>query len=114
MGGVIRVALTAHGARARRWTVAAALAVIVSGILLGGLHLGLGTGLQESASDFLFAGHGTRPAASTVIVGIDQRSHQTLMARHGPLAQWQRMHRPPRDAARRDWSRSAPEASSCA
>ena len=91
MGGVIRVALTAHGARARRWTVAAALAVVVSGILLGGLHLGLGTGLQESASDFLFAGHGTRPAASTVIVGIDQRSHQMLMARHGPLAQWQRI-----------------------
>lgn len=83
-------ALTAPGTRAVRGTVAAGLALAVSAVLLVAFHLRLGAGFQESASDFLFITRGARPAASTVIVGIDQRSHQTLVARHGPLSQWQR------------------------
>jgi adenylate cyclase len=83
-------ALTAPGARAARGTVAAGLALAVSAVLLVAFDLRLGAGLQESASDFLFITRGARPAASTVIVGIDQRSHQSLVARYGPLSQWQR------------------------
>jgi adenylate cyclase len=83
-------ALTAPGARAARGTVAAGLALAVSAVLLVAFDLRLGAGLQESASDFLFITRGARPAASTVIVGIDERSHQSLVARYGPLSQWQR------------------------
>ncbi len=70
--------------------LAAALALAVSAALLVAFHLRLGAGLQESASDFLFVTRVTRPAASTMIVGIDQRSHRTLVARLGPQSQWPR------------------------
>jgi CHASE2 domain-containing sensor protein len=73
-----------------RRAVAAALALAVSTVVLVAFHLRLGAGLQESASDSLSITRAARPAASTVIVGIDQRSHQTLVARHGSLSQWQR------------------------
>jgi CHASE2 domain-containing sensor protein len=70
--------------------VAAVLVLAVSAVLLPAVHLRFGAGLQETASDFLFVTRVTHPAVSTVIVGIDERSHRTLIARHGAMSQWPR------------------------
>jgi adenylate cyclase len=76
--------------RAGRLSAAAALALAVA-LLLGVAHrLNLLAAAQVTASDLLFATRPARPARSTVIVGIDQRSYQALLPEHGPLSQWPR------------------------
>jgi adenylate cyclase len=70
--------------------VAAVLVLAVSAVLLPAVHLRFGAGLQETASDFLFVTRVIHPAISTVIVGIDERSHRQLIARHGAMSQWPR------------------------
>src|SRR5260370_19006025 len=40
--------------------------------------------------DLLFAARPAQASRSTVIVGIDQKSYQALLPRHGPLSAWPR------------------------
>jgi adenylate cyclase len=66
------------------------LVFAVSVVLLLAVHVRFGAGFQETASDFLFVTRVVQPAVSTVIVGIDERSHRMLIARHGAMSQWPR------------------------
>ena len=66
------------------------LVFAVSVVLLLAVHVRFGAGFQETASDFLFVTRIGHPAISTVIVGIDERSHHMLIARHGAMSQWPR------------------------
>ena len=77
--------------RAHSWALTgAALTLTVAAPLVLAHHAGfLGT-TQIALVDFLFKTRGSQPARSTVIVGIDQRSYQALLAKHGPLSQWPR------------------------
>jgi len=77
--------------RARRRLLANGLLATVVAALFGAATLAdvLGT-LRAQATDLLFAGRPMRPAASTVIVGIDQRSYQSLLGTYGPLSAWPR------------------------
>jgi adenylate cyclase len=52
--------------------------------------LGLFAATRARVSDLLFAVRATQTAHSTVIVGIDQKSYQALLPRHGPLSAWPR------------------------
>jgi adenylate cyclase len=76
--------------RASRLVTSAALALAV----IAGLALARDAGVlataRVSATNLLFKTRVAQPARSTVIVGIDQRSYQALLARHGPLSHWPR------------------------
>ncbi len=52
--------------------------------------LGLLAATRARVSDLLFAVRPAQAARSTVIVGIDQKSYQALLPRHGPLSAWPR------------------------
>ena len=77
--------------RARRRLLANGLLATVVAALFGAATLAdvLGT-LRAQATDLLFAARPMRPAASTAIVGIDQRSYQSLLGTYGPLSAWPR------------------------
>ena len=62
------------------------VALVVAAAFLGGLL----AGSRARVGDLLFAVRPAQPARSTVIVGIDQKSYQALLARHGPLSAWPR------------------------
>ena len=84
------IGLPGPGTAAARWGIAVALVIAVSVVLLFAAQARFGAGLQEMASDFLFVTRVVHPALSTVIVGIDERSHRTLIARHGAMSTWPR------------------------
>ncbi|MGH7373948.1 MAG: CHASE2 domain-containing protein [Candidatus Rokuibacteriota bacterium] len=52
--------------------------------------LGLLAATRARMGDLLFAVRPVQAARSTVIVGIDQKSYQALLPRHGPLSAWPR------------------------
>ena len=58
--------------------------------LAAAAHLGVLTTVEIAASDWLFKTRAARAPRATVIVGIDQRSYQTLLPEYGPLSQWPR------------------------
>jgi len=51
---------------------------------------GLLAGSRARMGDLLFTVRPAQSARSTVIVGIDEKSYQALLARHGPLSAWPR------------------------
>ena len=51
---------------------------------------GLLAGSRARVGDLLFTVRPAQPARATVIVGIDEKSYQALLARHGPLSAWPR------------------------
>jgi adenylate cyclase len=81
-------ALTVRERRRLRASAAAALgvALVVAAAFLGGLL----PGSRVRVGDLLFSVRPAQAARSTVIVGIDQKSYQALLARHGPLSAWPR------------------------
>ena len=62
------------------------VALVLATAFLGGLFAGFRTRL----GDLLFSARPAQAARSTVIVGIDQKSYQALLTRHGPLTAWPR------------------------
>jgi adenylate cyclase len=76
--------------RAGRLLAAVALALAVAVLLGVARHLNLLSAAQVTASDLLFATRPARPARSTVVIGIDQRSYQQLLSERGPLSEWPR------------------------
>jgi adenylate cyclase len=62
------------------------VALVLAAACLGGLL----AAARVRVGDLLFATRPTQAARSTVIVGIDQKSYQALLARHGPLSAWPR------------------------
>jgi adenylate cyclase len=65
---------------------ALAVALVLASASLGGLL----AGSRARVGDLLFSARPAQPARSTVIVGIDQKSYQALLPRHGPLSAWPR------------------------
>jgi len=65
-------------------------AASVALVLAAGCLWGLLAGSRTRAGDLLFAARPAQAARSTVIVGIDQKSYQALLPRHGPLSAWPR------------------------
>jgi adenylate cyclase len=59
-------------------------------VLAAAFLLGLLAATGARMGDLLFAARPVQVARSTVIVGIDQKSYQTLLPRHGPLSAWPR------------------------
>jgi len=59
-------------------------------VLASAFLLGLLAGTRARVGDLLFAARPVQAARSTVIVGIDQKSYQALLPRHGPLSAWPR------------------------
>jgi len=51
---------------------------------------GLLAASRAQVGDLLFTVRPAQSARSTVIVGIDEKSYQALLARHGPLSAWPR------------------------
>ena len=51
---------------------------------------GLLAASRARVGDLLFTARPAQSARSTVIVGIDEKSYQALLARHGPLSAWPR------------------------
>jgi adenylate cyclase len=74
----------------RRLLASGAPALGVALLLSAGFLSGLLAGSRTRLGDLLFVARPSQPARSTVIVGIDQRSNQALLARHGPLSAWPR------------------------
>jgi adenylate cyclase len=62
----------------------------VAVVLSAACQLGLLAGSRARIGDLLFAARPAQAARSTVIVGIDQKSYQALLPRHGPLSAWPR------------------------
>jgi adenylate cyclase len=76
---------------ARRRLLASGAPALGVALLLSAAFLsGLLAGSRTRLGDLLFVVRPSQPARSTVIVGIDQRSNQALLARHGPLSAWPR------------------------
>lgn len=65
---------------------AAGVALVLAAACLWGLL----AGSRARMGDLLFAARPAQTARSTVIVGIDQKSYQALLPRHGPLSAWPR------------------------
>ncbi len=65
---------------------AAGVALVLAAACLWGLL----AGSRAHMGDLLFAARPAQAARSTVIVGIDQKSYQALLPRHGPLSAWPR------------------------
>src|SRR5262245_50191677 len=81
----------APGRRVRRRVpacVAVALAVVA--LATSAYRLGWLATAQARSTDFLFSSRGPGRPRATTIVGIDERSHQALMARHGAMVGWPR------------------------
>jgi adenylate cyclase len=74
----------------KRWRASCLLAAAVALVLSAGAALDVLATVRAQALDLLFVTRPTRVAESTVIVGIDQRSYQALLPRHGPLSAWPR------------------------
>jgi adenylate cyclase len=83
-----RVAFT-RGER-KRLQASVLLALGVGGLLVAAFLVGLGATARVGAGDLLFRARPARSARSTVLVGIDQRSHQALLPEYGPMAAWPR------------------------
>lgn len=62
----------------------------VAVVLAAACLWGLLAGSRARIGDLLFAARPAQAARSTVIVGIDQKSYQALLPRHGPLSAWPR------------------------
>jgi adenylate cyclase len=62
------------------------VALVLAAASLGGFL----AGSRARVGDLLFTVRPAQPARSTVIVGIDQKSYQALLPRHGPLSAWPR------------------------
>ena len=81
----------ARGRGVRKRLLASLLpAVGVALVLAAACLWGLLAGGRARAGDLLFAARPVQPARSTTIVGIDQKSYQALLPRHGPLSAWPR------------------------
>jgi adenylate cyclase len=65
---------------------AAGVALVLAAACLWGLL----AASRARMGDLLFAARPAQAARSTVIVGIDQKSYQALLPRHGPLSAWPR------------------------
>ena len=65
---------------------AAGVALVLAAACLWGLL----AGSRVRMGDLLFAARPAQASRSTVIVGIDQKSYQALLPRHGPLSAWPR------------------------
>ena len=65
-------------------------AVGVALVLSAACLWGLLAGSRARMGDLLFAARPAQASRSTVIVGIDQKSYQALLPRHGPLSAWPR------------------------
>ena len=65
---------------------AAGVALVLAAACLSGLL----AGSRARMGDLLFSARPAQTARSTVIVGIDQKSYQALLPRHGPLSAWPR------------------------
>ncbi len=74
----------------KRLLASGAPALGVALVLAGAFLLGLLGATRARMSDLLFAVRPAQSARSTVIVGIDQKSYQTLLPRYGPLSAWPR------------------------
>src|SRR5262245_32412787 len=85
-----RVSRPRPSRRVSRLIVSATLALALTTVLALAQHARLFATAQVAASDLLFKTRAAERARSTVIVGIDQRSYQTLLPAHGPLSQWPR------------------------
>jgi adenylate cyclase len=75
---------------ASRLLTSCVISLVLAAPLAAGVYLGVLTTVQVAASDWLFKTRLPRPPRATVIVGIDQRSYQALLADYGPLSQWPR------------------------
>ena len=65
-------------------------ALSVALVLATAFLLGLLAATRARVGDLLFTVRPVQAARSTVIVGIDQKSYQALLPRHGPLSAWPR------------------------
>ncbi|MEX2221103.1 MAG: adenylate/guanylate cyclase domain-containing protein [Candidatus Rokuibacteriota bacterium] len=65
---------------------ALAVALVLAAVFLWGLL----AASRARVGDLLFAARPAQAARSTVIVGIDEKSYQALLTRHGPLSAWPR------------------------
>lgn len=74
----------------KRLLLSLAIALIVAGLLTAAYLLTLLSTAQIRSTDFLFASSSQTRAASTVIVGIDQRSYRELLPQYGPMVNWPR------------------------
>jgi CHASE2 domain-containing sensor protein len=74
----------------KRLLASVLLALGVGGLLVAAFLMGLGAAARVGAGDLLFRARPGRSARSTVLVGIDQRSHQALLPEYGPMAAWPR------------------------
>jgi len=73
-----------------RLLVSAGPALGVALVLTAASLWGLLAATRARVGDLLFTTRPAQSARSTVIVGIDEKSYQALLARHGPLAAWPR------------------------
>jgi adenylate cyclase len=74
----------------KRLLASGAPALGVALVLATAFLLGLLGPTRARVGDLLFSVRPAQPARSTVIVGIDQKSYQALLPRHGPLSGWPR------------------------
>ena len=74
----------------KRILASGAPALGVAIVLASAYLLGLLGPSRARVGDLLFAVRPAQMARSTVIVGIDQKSYQALLPRHGPLSAWPR------------------------
>jgi len=73
-----------------RLLVSAVPALGVALVLTAASLWGLLAATRARVGDLLFTTRPAQSARSTVIVGIDEKSYQALLARHGPLSAWPR------------------------
>jgi adenylate cyclase len=73
-----------------RLLVSAVPALGVALVLTAASLWGLLAATRARVGDLLFTARPAQPARSTVIVGIDEKSYQALLGRHGPLSGWPR------------------------
>jgi adenylate cyclase len=78
-------------ARERRRLLVAGLLGLGAGVAFTAAFAGnVASVAQTALVELLFRTRPPRSARSTVIVGIDQRSYQDLLAQHGPMSAWPR------------------------
>lgn len=76
--------------RRTRFLASGAPALGVALVLAAACLWGLLAASRARVGDLLFSARPAQSARSTVIVGIDEKSYQALLARHGPLSAWPR------------------------
>jgi adenylate cyclase len=74
----------------KRLLLSLAIALVIAGLLTAAYLLTFLSTTQVRSTDFLFASSTQTHAASTVIVGIDQRSYRELLPQYGPMVSWPR------------------------